>query len=162
MNRCYTLEQYFEKVTKFREIVPNVNLGTDIIVGFPTETEEEFQMTCDVFQKIRYSVAFIFTYSARKGTPAFRWKDDVPEETKQARLHKLLQMHEEIATSDRQTMLGNMVEVLVERPTESGQLKGRTRCWKNVLFHGPKNLVGQLVKVKVTGYHHQTLHGELQ
>src|SRR5690606_10998411 len=80
MHRIYTKEEYLEKVALLREIVPNVSLGTDIIVGFPTETEAEFQETYDVLKEIRYSLAFIFAYSARKGTPAMRWKDDVPEE----------------------------------------------------------------------------------
>src|SRR5579872_6680640 len=82
MHRIYTVEQYLEKVAQLREIVPNVSLGTDIIVGFPTETEEEFQETYHWLKEIRYSVAFIYAYSARKGTPAFRWKDNIPEEVK--------------------------------------------------------------------------------
>jgi tRNA-2-methylthio-N6-dimethylallyladenosine synthase len=163
MHRMYTVEQYLEKVAMLREIVPNVSLGTDIIVGFATETEEEFQMTYDIFKEIRYSVAFIFAYSARKGTPAFRWKDDVPEEVKQERLQRLLNLHNEICTEQRQEMLGTEVEVLVERRNKDEQLlKGRTRCWKNVLFGGEDRLIGTLQKVKVNGYSHQTLLGEYQ
>jgi tRNA-2-methylthio-N6-dimethylallyladenosine synthase len=162
MHRIYTLEQYLEKVTLLRKIVPNASLGTDIIVGFPTETEEEFQMTCDVFRQIRYSVAFLFAYSARKGTPAFRWKDDVPEEVKQDRLQRLMRIHEEICNEERQQMLGETVEILVERPNrDEVRLKGRTRCWKKVIFTGPSSLVGTLQQVRITGYNHQTLLGEL-
>lgn len=160
MNRCYTLESYLEKVEQLRSLVPNVALGTDIIVGFPTETEEEFQATYNVFEQIRYSVAFLFAYSARKGTPAFRWKDDVPEEVKQERLQRLLSLYARISEEDRQSMLGSEVEVLVEKPNrESNLLKGRTSCWKNVLFTGDHSLVGTLVRVKVDGYNHQTLLG---
>jgi len=162
MHRIYTKEQYLEKVDLIRQIVPNVSLGTDIIVGFPTETEEEFQETYDVFEKIAYSVAFIFAYSPRKGTPAFRWKDDIPEEVKQERLHRLLTLHEQICANERQTMLGSEVEVLVERASkDDGQVKGRTRCWKNVVFSGDSSMVGTLQKVKVHSYSHQTLIGEL-
>lgn len=162
MHRIYTVEQYLEKVALLRQIVPNVALGTDIIVGFPTETEEEFQMTYDLFKQIRYSVGFLFAYSARKGTPAFRWKDDIAEEVKQDRLQRLLTLYQEICAEDRQAMLGETVEVLVEsRNKDESQLKGRSRCWKNVLFTGPDSLIGTLVKVKVHGYNHQTLLGEV-
>ena len=162
MHRIYTKEQYLEKVAMLREIVPNVSLGTDIIVGFPTETEAEFQETIDVFKEIRYSVAFLFSYSARKGTPAMRWKDDVPEEVKQDRLQRLMKVHEEIVSEHRQEMLGETVEVLVEkRGSKDGKLKGRTRCWKNVVFEHPDDsLIGTLQKVKVHSYNHQTLIGE--
>jgi len=160
MHRIYTVEQYLEKVAQLREIVPNVSLGTDIIVGFPTETEEEFQQTYQQLKEIRYSIAFIFAYSARKGTPAFRWKDDIPEEVKNDRLHRLMSLHDEIATEEKKAMLGTEVEVLVESRNEL-QLKGRTRCWKKVIFTGGDHLIGTLQKVKIHGYSHQTLLGEL-
>lgn len=158
MHRMYTVEQYMEKVSLLREIVPDVSLGTDIIVGFPTETEEEFQLTYDIFKEIRYSVAFIFAYSARKGTPAFRWNDDIPEEVKQERHQRLLNLHNEICAEQRQEMLGTEIEVLIERRNKDDkQLKGRTRCWKNAVFDGDDSLIGTLQKVKVNGYSHQTL-----
>lgn len=160
MNRRYTLESYLEKVETLRKIVPNVSLGTDIIVGFPTETEEEFQMTYDVFKQIRYSVAFIFAYSARKGTPAYRWKDDVAEEVKNERLHRLMDLHQSIAKEEMETFIGSPVEVLVESQNKNGQLKGRTRCWKKVIFAGDKSLIGTLQTVSITGCNHQTLLGE--
>lgn len=161
MHRIYTKEQYLEKVDLLRQIVPNVSLGTDIIVGFPTETEEEFQETYDVFKQIGYSVAFIFSYSPRKGTPAFRWMDDIPEEIKQERLQRLLSLHSEIASAERQNMLGQQVEVLVEKAGEEGKLKARTRCWKNVVFEGNDAMIGTLQRVKLHSFTHQTLLGEL-
>lgn len=162
MHRVYTVEKYLEKVELIHSIVPNISLGTDIIVGFPTETEEEFQMTYDIFKQIRYSVAFIFAYSARKGTPAFRWKDDIAEEVKQERLQRLLTLHNEICIDDRKALLGTEIEVLVEKHNcAEAQVKGRSRCWKNVAFSGTKDLVGTLQNVKVTGFSHQTLLGEL-
>jgi tRNA-2-methylthio-N6-dimethylallyladenosine synthase len=161
MHRIYTVEKYLEKVALLKEIVPNVALGTDIIVGFPTETEEEFQQTYSLFKQIGYSVAFLFAYSARKGTPAFRWKDDVPEETKQDRLQRLLALYAEMGAAERQALLGSTLEVLVERRNkEETQLKGRTRCWKNVVFEGDDSLVGTLQQVHITGYSHQTLVGK--
>ena len=114
MHRIYTVEQYLEKVQMLREIVPNVALGTDIIVGFPTETEEDFEETCRWMKEIRYAVSFIFAYSPRKGTPAMRWIDDIPEEVKQKRLQRLLAIHNTIAAEQLQDMLGQEVEVLVE------------------------------------------------
>ncbi len=161
MNRRYSLEEYLEKVELFRQIVPNVSLGTDIIVGFPTETEEEFQMTYDIFKQIRYSVAFLFSYSARKGTPAYRWKDDVPEEVKSERLHRLMELHQQISAEGLEALIGQEMEVLIEQETKSGHLKSRTRCWKKVLFKGDLSLIGTLQKVKITGCNHQTLVGEL-
>ncbi len=163
MHRIYTIEQYLEKVAMLREIVPNVSLGTDIIVGFPTETEEEFLETYKWIKEIKYSVAFIFSYSARKGTPAFRWKDDIPEEVKNDRLHRLLALYDELAAEEKKQMLGSEVEVLVEsRNRDELHLKGRTRCWKKVIFPGGDHLIGTLQKVKVHGYSHQTLLGELK
>ena len=88
-----------------REIVPNVALGTDIIVGFTSETEEEFQETYRWLKEIEYSVAFLFAYSQRKGTPAMRWQDDIPEEVKQDRLQRLITLQEEIYAKQRQAML---------------------------------------------------------
>ncbi len=162
MHRIYTKEQYLEKVSLLRTIVPNVSLGTDIIVGFPTETEAEFQETYDVLAQIRYSLAFIFAYSPRKGTPAMRWKDDIPEEVKQHRLQRLMDLQDEISNQERQQMLGQTYEVLVERFNKDGQmLKGRTRCWKKVIFEGEDSLIGTLQQVKIHSYSHQTLIGEL-
>ena len=161
MHRLYTKEQYLEKVALLRQIVPNVSLGTDIIVGFPTETDEEFEETYEIFKEIRYSVAFIFSYSARKGTPAFRWKDDITEEVKQERLHRLLSLHNEICAEQRQDMLGQEIEVLVEKRNKDDlRLKGRSRCWKNVVFQGDDSAIGTLQKVKLHSYSNQTLIGD--
>jgi tRNA-2-methylthio-N6-dimethylallyladenosine synthase len=162
MHRIYTVEQYLEKVQMLREIVPNVSLGTDIIVGFPTETEEEYLETYRLLKEIEYTVAFIYSYSPRKGTPAMRWQDDIPEEIKQDRLQRLLTLQETFYAKHRQEMLGNTVEVLVERPNfkDDTLMKGRTRCWKNVLFPGTPDLIGTLQQVKVHGYTNQTLLGE--
>lgn len=162
MHRIYTKEQYLEKVALFKSLVPNVSLGTDIIVGFPTETDAEFEETVAMLEQIRYSVAFIFAYSARNGTPAKRWKDDVPEEVKQERLQRLLEIQKQISIEQYVTIIGSSVEVLVENhSTGENKLKGRTRCWKKVAFSGESHLVGTLQQVKIHGYKHQTLLGTL-
>ncbi len=163
MHRIYTVEQYLEKIHLFREIVPHVSLGTDIIVGFPTETEEEFQETYRLLKEIEYSVAFLFAYSPRKGTPAMRWRDDISEEVKQDRLQRLLKLQEEIYIKQRQTFLGQTIEILVEKRNfkDNSFLKGKTRCWKNVLFPGGDELIGTLQQVQIHSYSHQTLLGEL-
>lgn len=161
MHRIYTIKEYMDKVALLRQIVPDVAIGTDIIVGFPGETEEEFQETYDRFKEVGYDVAFIFAFSQRKGTPAMRWKDDVPEEVKQERLQRLLALHTEVTTKKRQEMLGSTVEVLVERKREdASQLVGRTRKWQKVMFSGDASLVGTLQKVKIHGYTAETLLGE--
>ena len=161
MHRIYTIDQYLEKVRMLREIVPGVSLGTDIIVGFPTETDAEFEETYRRFEEINYDVAFIFSYSARKGTPAMRWQDDVPEEVKQERLTRLLDLHEAQVAIKRASMLGEKIEILVEGRTKTGQLKGRTPSWKKAIFEGPDTLIGTIVNLTVTGYSHQTLLGIL-
>lgn len=163
MHRLYSKQEYLDKVRTLREIVPNVSLGTDIIVGFPTETEEEFQETYDVLKELEYSVAFIFSYSPRKGTPAMRWTDDIPEEVKEDRLQRLMALQNDICSKQREQLLGQSVEVLVETLSskESGNLKGRTRCWKNVIFSGSEDLVGTLQNVTLHSFSHQTLIGEL-
>ncbi len=163
MHRIYTVDEYMEKVHRLREIVPGVSLGTDIIVGFPTETEEDFQATYDKLKEIEYSVAYLFAYSQRKGTPAMRWKDDIPEEVKQERLQRLMTLQEEIYGKQRQALLGVEVEVLVEKKgfKDDQMLKGRTRCWKSVIVPGDESLIGTLQKVKIHSYSHQTLLGEI-
>lgn len=162
MHRMYTKEQYYEKVALLKEIVPDVAIGTDMIVGFPTETDEEFEETCQAMRDIRYANAFLYTYSPRKGTPAKRWVDDVPEEVKQYRLQKLLTLHQEIAQELLQEKLGTTVEVLVERRNKDGNhLKGIARCWRNVIFEGPDSLIGTVQQVKLHSFSHNTLIGEL-
>lgn len=163
MHRIYTLEDYLEKIALLKEIVPNVALGTDIIVGFPTETEEEFMETYRQLEQIEYDVAYLYSYSPRKGTPAMRWKDDIPEEVKEDRLQRLMRLQEGISIKKRQAALDKEFEVLVEAQNfkDASYLKGRTRCWKNVLFPGDLSLIGTLQTIKIHSYSHQTLIGEL-
>jgi len=163
MHRIYTKEQYFEKVQMLKEIVPGVALGTDMIVGFPTETEEEFEETYAAMQQVEYTNAFLYTYSPRKGTPAMRWADDIPEEVKDARHQRLLALYNEIASKLMREKLGQDVEVLVERRNKDKHLlKGLTRCWRNVIFEGDDSLIGTLQTVTLHSCSHQTFIGTLK
>ena len=163
MHRIYSKEEYLDKVRLLRSIVPNVSLGTDIIVGFPTETEEDFQETYNLLKEIEYSVAFLYSYSPRKGTPAMRWRDDIPEEVKKDRLDRLMMLQNDISTRQRQGLLGTEVEVLVEKTSsrDSAMLNGRTRCWKKVVFPGSMTLIGTLQCIKIHSYSNETLIGEI-
>ena len=159
MHRIYTIEQYLEKVNMLKSIVPNAVLGTDIIVGFPTETDADFQETYRHMKDIEYGVAFIFAFSKRKGTPAARWHDDIPEEVKQERLQSLLQLQDKISAKQRQEMVGTNVELLIEKVNQkdSNMIQGRTRCWKNAIVKGNGGELGSTMNVRVEGINHQTL-----
>jgi tRNA-2-methylthio-N6-dimethylallyladenosine synthase len=112
----------------------------------------------EAMRRVRYSNAFLYTYSPRKGTPAKRWADDVPEEVKAERHSRLLALHNQISTELMSEMLGREVEVLVERRNHKDQryLKGLTRCWRNVIFEGDDALIGTLQKVTLHGFTHNT------
>lgn len=162
MHRIYTKQEYMDKVEMLREIVPGIAIGTDMIVGFPTETEEEFLETYQAMEKIRYTNAFLYTYSPRKGTPAMRWADDIPLEVKEERHKRLLDLHHEIASERMREMLGLEVEVLVEKRNKDGKhLKSVSRCWRNVIFEGPDSLIGTLQKVRLHSFTHNTFMGAL-
>jgi tRNA-2-methylthio-N6-dimethylallyladenosine synthase len=163
MHRIYKVEEYLEKVALLKEIVPGVALGTDIIVGFPTETEEDFLETYERLKEIEFSVAYLFTYSPRNGTPAMRWKDDVLDEVKQERLQRLMTLQEGIYAKQREALLNETVEVLVEKATSKDPtlFKGKTSCWKNVIFKGSEEMIGTLQKVKIHSFTNQTLLGEI-
>lgn len=163
MNRRYTLQEYLEKVETFRSLVPDVALGTDIIVGFPSETDTEFEETRKALESIRFAQAFLFAYSPRKGTPAFRFPDDVTKEKKAERLQTLLALQEEIYAQERKNMVGSTIEVLVEKPStkDDSFLKGRTSCWKNVVFSGEETLIGTFQNILITNVTNQTLVGKI-
>lgn len=163
MHRIYTLEQYLEKVARLKELVPNVCLGTDIIVGFPGESDEDFEMTLKVMKEIAYSVAFIFAYSPRNGTPAMRWKDDIPQEVKEQRQQTLLQLQADINAKERQSLIGKEMEVLFERKSQKDleSLSGKTRCWKSLVCKADERLIGTLQRVIIEDFRQQTLIGRL-
>ncbi|MBI5346809.1 MAG: tRNA (N6-isopentenyl adenosine(37)-C2)-methylthiotransferase MiaB [Chlamydiae bacterium] len=162
MHRIYTKEEYLEKVNLLYKLIPDIALGTDIIVGFPTETDEEFEETYALFKEIKYSQAFIFAYSPRKNTPSYRFTDDVTKEQKGIRLQKMLDLFQTVKNEKNESLKGSIVEVLVEEfNLEKNQLKGKTRQWDKVIFFGDKSLLYSLQKVKITAFNHHTLIGEL-
>lgn len=163
MNRGYTREDYLALVERIRTQVPNSSITTDIIVGFPGETKEDFADTLDLVHRVRFSNAFTFIFSPRSGTPAANMPDQVPEEVKKERLERLMEVQDCISRNINEELRGQEVEVLVEGTSEKDEnfLKGRTRTNKLVLFPGSEELVGQLVRVKITRPQTWNLYGEL-
>ncbi|MED3660488.1 tRNA (N6-isopentenyl adenosine(37)-C2)-methylthiotransferase MiaB [Ureibacillus sp. FSL K6-8385] len=162
MARKYTREQFLELVRKIKAAIPNVALTTDIIVGYPNETEEQFQETLDLYREVGFESAFTYIYSPREGTPAAKMKDNVPLEVKKDRLYRLNQLVEEFSREALKKYENQIVEVLVEGESKkrSDVLAGYTRRNKLVNFVGPKELIGQLVKVKITKASSYSLRGE--
>lgn len=137
MNRRYTKEHYLALVDKLRAAVPDISLTTDIIVGFPGETEEDFEETMDVVRRVRYDSAFTFIYSKRSGTPAAVMEEQVPEETVKERFDRLLRLVQEIAAEEAKRMTGTVQEVLVEGKNEHGEGLVTGRLTNNMLVHFP-------------------------
>lgn len=162
MKRAYNIERYRMLVDQFREQNPVCGLTTDIIVGFPGETEEEFQDTLRLVEDMRYDTAFMFMYSPRQGTPAATLEDQLPMLVKKDRLERLIALQERISAELNAAEVGRVHQVLVEGPSRRGNdLKGRTRTDKTVVFSGEERLVGQLVDVRITEGHSHTLLGEV-
>jgi tRNA-2-methylthio-N6-dimethylallyladenosine synthase len=161
MNRHYTREDYVELVDKLRKRIPDIAITTDIIVGFPGETEQDFQDTLDIVQRVRYDSAFTFIYSPRKGTPAANMPDQVRDDIKKDRLNRLIQLQTDISKAQNQQYLDKVVEVLVEGVSKNNpeKLSGRTRTNKLVHFEGGKHLIGKLINVKITLSKAWTLDG---
>ena len=151
MNRKYTKEQYLELVDKLRAAVPDISLTTDIIVGFPGETEEDFQETLDVVRRVRYDSAFTFIYSKRTGTPAAAMEDQVPEDVVKDRFDRLLKEVQDIAAQMVKRDEGTVQKVLVEEMDthEPGYVTGRLSNNTVVHFPGDASLVGQIVDVSL-------------
>ena len=152
MNRRYDKEKYLALAKKIRERMPDIALTTDIIVGFPGETEEDFQETLDVVRKVRYDSAFTFIYSKRTGTPAAVMEDQVPEDVVKDRFDRLLKEVQEIARETSSRYTGQVVEVLAEEKNhqEAGHLTGRLSNNLLVHFKGDESLIGKLVSVQLT------------
>jgi tRNA-2-methylthio-N6-dimethylallyladenosine synthase len=163
MNRSHTREYYFELVDKIRAKIPNVAITTDIIVGFPGETEEQFQDTLDLVRRVRFDGAYTFVYSPRAGTPAAKFADNVSLEEKKDRLLRLNEVQNQISLESNKKLEGQVVEILVEgrSKTNPDVLSGRTRTNKLVHFQGPEHVVGKLVQVRVSEAQTWTLKGEL-
>ena len=162
MNRGYTKEEYLELVERIKQKIDNVAITTDIIVGFPGETEENFQDTLDVVLKTGYENAYMFMYSKRKRTPAAVMENQVSDEDKEDRLQRLIKIQTEMSRKLSDCYLGKTVEVLVEGTTKKNDefYTGRTDSNKVVIFKGNKDMVGKFVNLKIVDVRTWTLYGE--
>lgn len=163
MNRGYTKEKFIALAEKIKGRIPDVALTTDIIVGFPGETEEDFLDTIDVVKKISFDNSFMFMYSIRKGTKAATMEEQVDEEIKKERLQRLIEVQNECSLNESKTYMDKVVKVLVEGPSKKNKevLSGRTSTNKVVLFKGDLSLKGQFVNVKIDECKTWTLYGEI-
>ncbi|MEQ8153409.1 MAG: tRNA (N6-isopentenyl adenosine(37)-C2)-methylthiotransferase MiaB [Clostridiaceae bacterium] len=162
MNRSYTKEQYIELAEKIRKEIPDVSISTDIIIGFPGETEEDFLETLDLVKKVEFDSAFTFIYSRRKYTPADRMENQVPEEVKHERFNRLVKLVNEIIEKRNKQYENKVLEVLVEGKSKNQEdrFTGRTRNGRLVNFEGRNDTVGSLVNVKILKAGSFSLTGE--
>jgi len=163
MNRGYTAENYLEIITKLRSLIPDIGLTTDIIVGFPGEKEDDFQLTKRLLQDIKYDTIFLFKYSPRPETKAALFKEMVSAEKKQERFDDLLSIQKEITLSKNKSLEGKIEEILVEGESKKNKnkLTGRTRTNKIVNFYGSKDLIGKTINIYIKKGGLYSLEGEL-
>lgn len=163
MNRKYDRKRYFSLVEKLRDAVPDIAISTDIIVGFPGETEKDFEDTLDLAERVGYDSAFTFLYSIREGTPAAKSPDQIPEDIKHSRFNRLVDVINKSAASKNAGYIGSVKEVLVDGRSRNGSSawEGRTDSFKLVNFHGRDGLEGKLVNVRITGANTFSLTGEI-
>ena len=163
MNRRYSKETYLQLVEKLRGAVPFITMSTDIIVGFPGETEEDFLETLDLVSKVRFDSAFTFLYSVRKGTPAEKYEGQIPEDVKHERFNRLVDLVNSISMEKNAEYVGTVQKVLIEGPAKTGSrtFSGRTDGFKLVNFRGDANMVGKIVDVRITGSNTFSLEGEI-
>lgn len=163
MNRKYTREDYLYKINKIKKMLPNVALTTDIIVGFPGETEEDFQETIDLVKKVRYDSAYTFLYSIREGTIAAKMENQIPDDVKHKRFQSLVDTLNEIGLKHNQDLIGTTQRVLVEEISKNDDsvLSGRAESSKLVHFKGDKYLIGKIVDIKIDSVNTFTLKGTM-
>ncbi len=161
MNRNYTREYYLQRVKRILAEIPDARLTTDIIVGFPGETEEDFNLTLDMVRTVPFSQAYTFMFSKRSGTAAAEFQDQVPLDVKKYRLQKLMEVQNARNLAWRQKMIDQNYEILVEgtSKTDPKHLSGRTRGNEIVIFKGTEDMIGSLVNVKITSANSWTLFG---
>ena len=162
MNRTYSSEHYRNLVKRIKSTVQNVSLSTDIIAGFPTETEVDHRMTLNLLEEIRYDGAFMFKYSPRENTPAFEMGNSIPDEVKVRRLNEIIELQQRISRENNQALVGRNVEVLIEGESKKSKeaWTGRTDTNKVVVFPRENTEVGDYVRVKVSSATSATLFGE--
>jgi len=163
MKRGYTSLEYKSLVRKLREARPDICLSSDFIVGFPGESDDDFERTMKLIEDVRFDASFSFIYSERPGTPAADLKDDVPAEVKSARLTRLQKRIEELASEVNRSMVGTVQRVLIEGHARKNaiELAGRTDNNRIVNFAGPARLIGQFAEVLITEALPHSLRGEI-
>lgn len=163
MNRKYTQQDFLTLVKKMREQIPNVTFSTDIIVGFPGETEKDFAETLEVVKKVNFEQIYMFIYSRRKGTVADKMENQIPEEIKHQRFNQLKELFESNITNNNQKYIGTIQKVLVEGISKSNEqmYTGRTDSNKIVNFKGNKQIIGKIIDIKITKEHMWYLEGEV-
>lgn len=164
MNRRYTRSRYMEIIKKVREKMPDIVLTTDIIVGFPGETNEEFEETIEVLKEVRYDTIFSFIYSKRNGTPAAKMEDCLTDEEKHRNFERMLDVQNQISKEINDTYMGKNVKVLVESESKTNPefMTGRTEGGKVVNFKGGKDLIGKFLNIKITKTQTWSLSGEIE
>jgi tRNA-2-methylthio-N6-dimethylallyladenosine synthase len=152
MNRGYTRAEYLDLIAALRDVVPDLALSTDLIVGFPGETEADFEATLEMVERVQYDNVFAFRYSRRPGTPAAAMDDQIPDDVKASRNARLLAVAERVGAARSARLAGQVVEVLVDGASKRnpGELSGRTRCNRVVNFDGRGTAVGDVVTVRIT------------
>jgi tRNA-2-methylthio-N6-dimethylallyladenosine synthase len=162
MHRGYTRERFLEIIRKLRAMRPGIGLTTDVIVGFPGETEEDFEQTMSLCREVQFDNAFLFKYSQRKDTPAAAMPDQLPESLIEERHAHLLELVNSIGKRKYDTYVGQRVQILVEGPSRKNEARmmGRTPCNKLVLFDGGDRHRGQLMDVRITRTGSFTLYGD--
>ena len=164
MNRKYTKEQYLALVDKMKTRIPDIVLSTDIIVGFPDETEEDFEDTLDVVRKVNYEQVYMFIYSRREGTVADKMENQIPEEIKHQRFDRLKELFDSRVSENNQKYIGTTQRILVDGYSKNDKetLTGRTDTNKVVNFKGNEELIGKMIDIKITEEHKWYLAGEIQ
>ena len=164
MNRSYTKEQYLNLVDKMQEAIPGVVFSTDIIVGFPGETEEDFEDTLDVVKKVHFEQVFMFIYSRRKGTIADKMENQIPEEIKHTRFEKLKNLVESQIKENNEKYIGTIQKVFIEGKSKNNEdkMSGRTETNKVVIFDGPEEQIGNIIDLKIVSEHMWYLEGSLE
>lgn len=163
MNRRYSRENYLELVKKIRARIPDVALTTDIMLGFPGESEEDFSEAISLMREVRYDNAFMYYYNPREGTPAAEWEGQIPLEEKKSRLQKIIDLQLEITSQKLRERVGQIVTVLAEKQSRDNpnEILGKTERDERVAFSAPKNLLGNFAKVKLLELNGNTFKGEL-
>ncbi|MGD0337291.1 MAG: tRNA (N6-isopentenyl adenosine(37)-C2)-methylthiotransferase MiaB [Bacteroidota bacterium] len=162
MNRDYTADHYFRLVKRIREAIPGVGLSTDIIAGFPSETDEDHQKTLAVMEQVRFDGAYMFRYSPREGTRAWTLKDDVPEEIKIDRLNAIITRQQKTSYESNQRFIGTIEEVLVEGESKKSpdKLQGRTDTNRVVIFPRGDAQIGEMIRIEIRRANSATLFGD--